>query len=218
MRTVFGILIPDVLDSHFKPGFVATHNSATLENGTYTIKIDKRPPGQYGQQPTSKYKYDCCPGPRPSPLAYAVIYLPKPDYVHGITPTTATILKGSSGGQEYEYVTRTVLLYENVDLGEVHIPNVDFHEMAMKDTKVTMVKTDHADIQAFGGVGLLVLEMKPLEQTNNDHAMMAYRAMAKMLGVTRHMRPVEANNSLLEKGRYNDCLAATIFVPASDKK
>jgi hypothetical protein len=202
----FCILIPDLLDTHSKPAFVATHNSGVIENGFVIVETGsrkKRDPGK--RVPTNdgfdKFSYARAANHQ----AYAVVVLlPAPNRIEGISPTSAAISDdGVNEGlkpKSEDYWTRAVLIYDAVDLAELKIShNVKFQPM------------DNSTVEGINGVGLLGLEMKPLGAANDDHAMMAYRAMAKMVGANRYMRP-DAMRDPLERGKYDDCRAALMLV------
>jgi hypothetical protein len=201
------ILVPDLLDTHYKPGFTATNNSAELDNGVWTLQTGK--PGASTLKPRgSPFDSICCPV-LPSSRAYAVLRVPKPDHLFGISPTDVDIISGSGSTQTgTTFATRAVLVYELVDLDQVTInPHLHWNPTS-----------DQPALEAIGtpdrSVGLLVLDMRPIEvPTDDEHARMAYRNMARMVGVDRYMRQSAGHGGMTTlRGKYNDCGAAMILV------
>ncbi len=204
------ILVPDLLDSHYKPGLVASNNEAELENGVWALT--------FGSATTKKAKtgvrvplkgkpIDQVPCTRTSNSeAYAVLVVPRPDYIYGTMPTSASVGPHTLPGEPNppypdQYSTRATLVYNSVDLSTLAIDNVDFNPGQ---------KPDVADI---GGVGLLVFEMLPIGVADDNHARMAYRSMARLIGVNRFMYPPPPANSMhLLHAKYDDCRAAVMVV------
>jgi len=209
----FRILIPDLMDTHFPPGLTATNNSAELGDGIWTIDPGKPKTKRTVSRVTPEglpFDEFCCPQPGSS-QAYAIIQLPKPDHLFGISGTDAVITPGSDVVETQNkspFATRAVLVYESVALDEIKI-----------SPPLTWIPTnEQPDVTAVGSpdrsVGLLVLDMRPQELPPTDeHARMAYRNMAKMVGVDRYMRQTGSSNMPhLYRGRYNDCGAVLMLV------
>jgi|GEM_PF-4622742 len=212
----FRILIPDLMDTHFAPGFTATNNSAELEDGIRTIDVGK----PKSKRSTSRVSPEglafdefCCLRSTNS-QAYAIVQLPPPDHLFGISGISAVITPGTDGEESPKrpLATKAVLVYEGVDLSEITIsPQLTWVPEAHGEPDVTPVGS------ALRSVGLLVLDMRPRElQTTDDHARMAYRNMAKMVGVDRYMRKAafsgDPSKPSILHGRYNDCGAALMLV------
>jgi hypothetical protein len=206
----FRILIPDLMDTHYKPGFTASNNSAELDNGVWTVSFDKmkkrnpRDPVKTAGTPLDMF---CWPRTQNS-SAFATVKLSIPDCVHGLSPADAEISSDTEtlgNPQNYTYATRAALIYESVDLSTVKIsPPLAWHS-----------PQNGPDLVPLGAAAQLVLDMQPLQvPTSEDHAMMAYRNMAKMVGVNRFMRQGSAMRSgnSLDRAKYNDCGAALMLV------
>jgi len=207
----FRILIPDLMDTHYKPGFTASNNAAELDNGVWTVSFDKqkkrdpRDPVNTDGTPLDMF---CWPRTQNS-SAFATVRLPTPDCVYGLSPANAEISSDTDTLDDppnYTYATKVVLIYESVDLSSVKIfPTPDWHS-----------PQDKPDLVPLGSAAQLLLDMQPIVvPTSEDHAMMAYRNMAKMVGVNRFMRQGSAMSNIdlnLERAKYNDCGAALMLV------
>ena len=215
------VLVPDLMDTHYKPGFTATHNSAELENGIWTLGLGKRKrtsrrsPIKPEGDPFYPFDEFTCPRPSSS-RAYAVLKVPKPTNMLGLSPASVAITSPSASEQgdavrTGDFATRAILVYDSVDLGQLTVsPNLLWNPTGFGNQPV---------VKAVGSVGLLVLDMRPIEVPgNDDHAEMAYRNMAGMLGVDRYMGPDTSGKFKLLKGKYNDCGAALMLVSSDDGK
>jgi hypothetical protein len=200
------ILAPDLLDSHFMPGFVATDNGVDLESGMFSLEII----------PSAKRKMVLCNSKitmdrveckrRKDPGAYLILDVPKPDEVCLISGTDATIVS-PVGAMAAHYCTRVVLRYYSVTGVTVHgaLVNQD-----SGGDSLPLVMTP------LGNEAVLVFDMKPKQAPGREHAMMAYRAMTGMVGIARYMTP-GGGRSLLRTA-HNDCKAALIFaVPPNSR-
>jgi hypothetical protein len=214
------VLIPDLMDTHYKPGLTATDNSVELDNGVWTINPGKPqtdapksklkgPPLKTEHIPLDTF---CCPLPS-SFRAYAVLKLPKPDSLVGISPVTAEITSGGEDGTPKQkvdtFATRAVLIYQSVDLGKVTVsPDLVWNPGG----------GSRPILYPAGPVGLLVCDMRPIDApTDDEHARMVYRNMARMLGVDRYMRQLDSmadGGRNILRGKYNDCGAAMMLVSA----
>jgi hypothetical protein len=201
-KDCFRILIPDLMNAHYKPGFTATHNSAELDNGVWKINPGKTQAGELEPKGVSLDNF-CCSRPSNS-RAYAVLELPRPDSLFGIYPTHVKIGSGSKSISRKEgFATRAVLVYKSVDLTKVATtPNLKWNPEG----------GDKPDVDAIGSVGLLVFDMRPIAvPTDDEHDRMAYRNMARMVGVDRYMS-APPHGIKIERGKYNDCGAALMLV------
>lgn len=216
----FRILIPDLMDTHFNPGFTATHNAAELDNGVWTISFDT-----YGKKEsirpvkTSGKNFDTFWQPRlKCSSGFATVKLPTPDLVHGLSPANAMISSDTTGLPSPAgdtFATRAALIYDSVDPSSIRVNPALAWDSPQKNP----------DLEVLGSAGaaVLTLDMQPLvAPTSEEHAMMAYRNMARMVGVNRFMRQGSAMNhagQAIEKGKYNDCGAAMILIsPPLEKK
>jgi hypothetical protein len=216
----FRILIPDLMDTHFNPGFTATHNAAEVDNGAWNITFNT---GEKKRSirpvKTSGKSFDIFWEPRlkcSSP--FATLKLPTPDLVHGLSPANAVISSDTEGlpsPMGDTFATRAALIYDSVDLSSICInPTLKWDS-----------PQQNPDLEVLGSAGaaVLTLDMQPLvAPTSEDHAMMAYRNMARMVGVNRFMRQGSAMHSAgqaMDKGKYNDCGAAMILIsPPPEEK
>jgi hypothetical protein len=215
----FRVLIPDLMDTHFKPGITATNNALELENGMWTIDLGD-PIDDGEEEETEPYsgetfKFDeISDFSRPRTCrSYAVLtFTRRPDYYVGISPHTAEIwfseqtsygLRSVQAPPEgpSDFATRAVLVFESVDLENVRVdPESKWGPSG-----------NQPDIVSIGGVGLLVLDMKPITvPSTEDHAQMAYRNMARMVGLDRYMQ----HPPVTHLGRYNDCGAIMMHIKA----
>jgi hypothetical protein len=213
------VLVPDLMDTHFKPGFTATHNSAELENGIWTLDLGKRksasPKWPLKPKGDPFFPFDEFTCSRPScSRAYAVLRLPKPQDMLGLSPTSVEITSPAASEQadrvrKGNFATRAVLVYESVELDQLTItPHMLWNPSGMGNQPV---------VRAVGsaGVGLVVLDMRPMVvPTDDEHAKMAYRNMAGMVGVDRYMAQQTGGDFNIFKGKYNDCGAALMLVSA----
>jgi hypothetical protein len=219
-KDCFRILIPDLMDTHYKPGFTATHNSAELDNGEFRLSLGgwTAPDWPVQIHPGSDFDFDRPPcGSMPANTgAYAVLELPRPNCLFAMSPADGEITSPGNQIKSKSYATRATLVYESVDLSKLTLnPPLLWHGMGDKQPAVEVI----------GSVGLLVLDMRPIEPpTDEEHAMMAYRNMARMVGVDRYMRqfstvsgaPITRSEINMLKGKYNDCGAALMLVSTED--
>src|SRR5579864_4395552 len=92
----FRVLIPDLLDSHFKPGFTASHNSLELENGIWTLNVGQPCPDRLRKEYQVKDGffplYTVQTKRPPCSHAYAVVKFSRlPDDIKGLSPTGGDI-------------------------------------------------------------------------------------------------------------------------------
>jgi len=211
----FRILIPDLMDTHFNPGFTASNNAAELGNGVWTVSFGRY--GGAGKHPVNTDGNDLDKFWRhrlPCSSAFATVKLPTPDLVYGLSPANALISSDTDDlpdPQEDTFATRTVLIYDSVDPSSIVVtPDLNWNSPATNN------KPDVKPVGA-ANAAVLTLDMQPLvSPTSEEHAMMAYRNMAKMVGVNRFMRQGSAISDPergLFKGKYNDCGAPMMLIP-----
>ena len=212
----FRVLIPDLLDTHFKPGFNASHNSLELENGIWSLNVGQpctdRVHKEYQVEDGFFPLYTVQTKRPPCSHAYAVVKFSRaPDDIKGLSPTGGDISQGSSASQESApaaspFATRAVLVFNSVDLETLNFSPTVAWNPRLPD------KEHQPSITAIDSVGLLTLDMKPLmPPVGEDHARMAFRSMGRLVGLDRYMQPHSLDDAL-RNGQYNDCGAAIILV------
>lgn len=211
----FRVLIPDLMDTHFNPGFTATNNAAELGNGIWTVSFTGYRSAGKPPVNTDGHDFDKFWRHRlPCSSAFATVKLPTPDLVYGLSPANALISSDTEDlpdpdPQRNIFATRAVLIYDSVDPSTIDVtPALNWNSPATNN------KPDVKPIGANAAV--LTLDMQPLvAPTSEEHAMMAYRNMAKMVGVNRFMRQGSAishQERELFKGKYNDCGAPMMLI------
>jgi hypothetical protein len=102
--------------------------------------------------------------------------------------------------------TKAVLVFQNVDLAKVKL----FPQIAW-NSEGSSVPT-YPELTPIDGVAVLNLGMQPKETpVTDDHARMAYRNMARMVGRDRYMQPCSGGIQT-EHAKYNDCGAILMLV------
>jgi hypothetical protein len=232
----FRIMIPDVLDSHQKPGFTATNNAAELDNGVWTISFDRDEKAEQAGRIEfgGSCGLDTFPWPRAKAnSAYAILKLPMPNGMFGIAPDSVRITCDTENvgqtGEGLTLATKAILTYSQVILSTIQ---TDFALSWHPDTN-----HGRPDLEPAGGVAILTLDMLPLHvPVTAEHSMMSYRNMAKMVGIHRFMweaepmtvsdRPMRQSDStvgtekraIITKAKYNDCGTTLIFISGEPAK
>lgn len=214
LPNTFDIFVPDLLDSHFVPGFQAEGEGLDLPMaGKYTLAIKGYTPGSAQGQGSSVF--DCCerPDSMAASGAYVILNVPKPDEIWPISGVDAVIHGNGAAKDTMSYCTRAVLRYKNIKLGDVSLTG-----MGIKS------KTVNLGLVPIGSDALLYFSMIPNDLPTVEHGMMAYRAAAKMVGFDRYLEYTSCGNTTgaaqfsASGGRQNNCRAVLIKLDPPGKK
>jgi hypothetical protein len=220
----FRVLIPDVMETHNKPGIKTDGGGAVLDNGVWDMTFSNVRNPSADPVRTDGEAFDTfCWSRSPAASAYAVVRLPQPDCVYGLEAELFDITSdtdGVPGAPRALIATKAVLVYENIDpSGLAFSPEPKWHP------------GPGAGLKNIDGVATMHIEMDPKETANDEHDMTCYRNMSKMVGVNRFLRPsqtgtesVPRSNSLrairrdprifraFEHSKYNDCGSGLMLV------
>ena len=201
----YDIFVPDLLDSHFVPGFQAEGDGLDLPTaGKYILAITDYKPGK--TQAKGSPLFDCChrSDNMPASGAYVILNVPKPDEIWGISGVDAIIHGDGANEGPKSYCTRAVLRYKNINLDKVSV------------TGMGLLKTKELGLVPIGSDALLYFSMIPNDLPTVEHGMMAYRAAAKMVGFDRYLEYTLGGNIANRirvdgiGGRQNNCRAVLI--------
>ncbi len=224
MEDCYHIMIADLMDSHHPPGISGLGaDGVDFAPGMWELAFTFATPPRRGRvvvvpaaspnPPKLDEVFQDIPGGHG---AYVVIKIPRPHELYPISPVQTTIQDEYGRLHEGPYSTRVVLRYKAVT-------GINLLYRHIRSTSTSERDVDRDFHYPIDGEAFLTIDLRPSGYESVAHVEAAYRAHAKMIGVTRYMTQTKLSDTMttgvfILNTPRTACKSPVIMVKRANKK